>query len=56
MGPAQHITVAIDGTYIRSTAENWKGELYVVAGRIERAGVLSGRFAWLGDSTPVQIR
>jgi hypothetical protein len=56
MGPAQHITVAIDGTYIRSTAENWKGELYVVAGRIERDGVLSGRFAWLADSAPVQIR
>jgi hypothetical protein len=56
MGPAQHITVAIDGTYVRSTGENWKNELYVVAGRIERDGVLSGRFAWVADGGPMQIR
>ncbi len=35
MGPAQHIAVAIDGTYIRSTGENWKSELHVMGKEVE---------------------
>jgi hypothetical protein len=39
--------VAIDGTYVRSNLDTGLYQHYVVAGRVERDGVLSGRFAWI---------
>ncbi len=43
------LTVAIDGTYIRSNLGTGLYQHYVVAGRIERDGILAGRFAWIAQ-------
>ena len=47
--PAEHLTVAIDGTYVRADASGWMRQHYVVAGRIERDGRLGGHFAWVAQ-------
>jgi hypothetical protein len=47
--PAEHLTVAIDGTYVRADASGWLRQHYVVAGRIERDGRLGGHFAWVAQ-------
>jgi hypothetical protein len=41
------LIVAIDGTYVRSNLDTGLYQHYVVAGRIERDGMLVGRFAWI---------
>jgi len=41
------LSVAIDGTYIRSDGALWLREYQVVAGRLERPGELGGYFAWV---------
>ena len=41
------LIVAIDGTYVRANLDTGLYQHYVVAGRIERDGVLAGRFAWI---------
>jgi hypothetical protein len=41
------LIVAIDGTYVRSNLDTGLYQHYVVAGRIERDGILAGRFAWI---------
>jgi len=45
----RHVTVAIDDTYIRANTNAWGRQHYVVAGRIEREGQLSGHFAWVAQ-------
>jgi hypothetical protein len=45
--PAEHLTVTIDGTYVRADSSGWLRQHYVVAGRIERDGRLGGHFAWV---------
>jgi hypothetical protein len=45
----QRLTVAIDGTYIRSNLDTGLYQHYVVAGRVERDGKLGGRFAWIAQ-------
>jgi hypothetical protein len=46
----QRLTVAIDGTYVRSNLDTGLYQHYVVSGRIEGDGVLGGRFAWIARS------
>jgi hypothetical protein len=41
------LIVAIDGTYLRSNLGTGLYQHYVVAGRIDRDGILAGRFAWI---------
>lgn len=41
------LMVAIDGTYVRSNLDTGLYQHHVVAGRIERDGILAGRFAWI---------
>jgi hypothetical protein len=41
------LIVAIDGTYVRSNLDTGLYQHYVVAGRIERDGILADRFAWI---------
>jgi hypothetical protein len=41
------LIVTIDGTYVRSNLDTGLYQHYVVAGRIERAGILAGRVAWI---------
>lgn len=41
------LIVAIDGTYVRSNLDTGLYQHYVVVGRIERDGILAGRFAWI---------
>jgi hypothetical protein len=43
------LTVSIDGTYIRSDRISGLAQHYVVAGRIESDGKISGTFAWVGQ-------
>ena len=43
------LTVAIDGTYVRSDLTNGLYQHYVVAGRVERDGDLGGHFAWVAQ-------
>jgi hypothetical protein len=43
------LTVAIDGTYVRSDLTNGLYQHYVVAGRVERDGELGGHFAWVAQ-------
>jgi hypothetical protein len=47
--PAQTLSVAIDGTYVRADRVMGLGEYQVVAGRIEREGRLGGYFAWVAQ-------
>jgi hypothetical protein len=48
--PTGHrLTVAIDGTYVRSNLDTGLYQHYVVAGRVERDGNLGGRFAWIAQ-------
>jgi hypothetical protein len=44
------LIVAIDGTYVRSKLDTGLYQHYVTAGRIERDGILAGRFAWITRS------
>jgi hypothetical protein len=44
---ATRLIVAIDGTYVRSNLDTGLYQHCVVAGRIERDGILAGRFAWI---------
>ena len=41
------LMVAIDGTYVRSNLDTGLYQHHVVAGRIERDGILASRFAWI---------
>ncbi len=41
------LMVAIDGTYARSSLDTGLYQHHVVAGRIERDGILASRFAWI---------
>jgi hypothetical protein len=43
----QRLTVAIDGTYVRSNLDTGLYQHYVVSGRVECDGNLGGRFAWI---------
>jgi hypothetical protein len=43
--PVTGLTIAIDGTYVRSDLTNGLYQHYVVAGRVERDGDLGGHFA-----------
>jgi hypothetical protein len=45
------LTIAIDGTYIRSDRLFGLTQHYVVAGRIEAEGQLNGTFAWVAQTT-----
>jgi hypothetical protein len=45
----QRLTVAIDGTYVRSNLDTGLYQHYVVAGRVDRDGTLGGRFAWIAQ-------
>jgi hypothetical protein len=45
--PAQRVTVAIDGTYIRAGLDSWNRQLHVIAGRVDRDGRLGSHFAWI---------
>ena len=45
--PGTRLIVAIDGTYVRSNLDTGLYQHYVVSGRIDRDGTLSGRFAWI---------
>ena len=47
VSPADRLTVAIDGTYVRADRMMGLGEHLVVAGRVERDGLLGGSFAWV---------
>ncbi len=44
--------MTIDGTYIRANSSAFGRQHYVVAGRIERDGQMSGRFAWVTQNPP----
>jgi hypothetical protein len=46
---SNRLTVAIDGTYVRSDLTNGLYQHYVVAGRVERDGDLGGHFAWVAQ-------
>jgi len=43
------LTIAIDGTYVRSDLTNGLYQHYVVAGRVERDRDLGGHFAWVAQ-------
>jgi hypothetical protein len=45
--PCMRLIIAVDDTYVRSNLDTGLYQHYVVAGRIERDGILSGRFAWI---------
>ena len=47
VSPADRLTVAIDGTYVHADGMMSLGEHHVVAGRVERDGILAGSFAWI---------
>jgi hypothetical protein len=46
---SNRLTVAIDGTYVRSDLTNGLYQHYVIAGRVERDGQLGGHFAWVAQ-------
>jgi hypothetical protein len=46
---SNRLTVAIDGTYVRSDLTNGLYQHYVVARRVERDGDLGGHFAWVAQ-------
>ncbi len=45
--PAARLMVAIDGTYVRANRSGGERQHFVLAGRVERDGLLDGRFAWV---------
>jgi hypothetical protein len=47
--PSNRLTIAIDGTYVKSDLTNGLYQHYVVAGRIDRDGRLGGRFAYVAQ-------
>jgi len=47
--PSNRLTIAIDGTYVRSDLTNGLYQHYIVAGRIDRDGRLGGRFAYVAQ-------
>jgi hypothetical protein len=47
---ARHITVALDGTWVRADRSASGRQLHVIAGRIERNGQLGNRFAWVPEA------
>jgi hypothetical protein len=47
---ARHITVALDGTWVRADCSASGRQLHVIAGRIERNGQLGNRFAWVPEA------
>jgi len=48
--PRNRLTIAIDGTYIRSDRIMGLTQHYVIAGRVEADGQLGGSFAWVGQT------
>jgi hypothetical protein len=44
------LIVAFDGAYVRSNLDTGPYQHSVVAGRIERDGILAGRFVWPGEA------
>ncbi len=49
--PTWHrLTVAIDGSYVRSNLDMGLYQHYVVSGRVGRDGTLGSRFAWIHSS------
>jgi hypothetical protein len=46
---SNRLTIAIDGTYVRSDLANGLYQHYVVAGRIDHDGRLGGRFAYVAQ-------
>jgi hypothetical protein len=46
---SNRLTIAIDGTYVRSDLTNGLYQHYVVAGRVEGDGHLGGHFAWVAQ-------
>jgi hypothetical protein len=48
--PRKRLTIAIDGTYVRSDRLAGMTQHYVVAGRVEADGHLGGSFAWVAQS------
>ena len=46
---SNRLTIAIDGTYVRSDLTNGLYQHYVVAGRVERDGDLGGHLAWVAQ-------
>jgi hypothetical protein len=50
IAPRNRLTIAIDGTYIRSDRIMGMTQHYVVAGRVEADGQLGGSFAWVGQT------
>jgi hypothetical protein len=46
---SNRLTIAIDGTYVRSDLTNGLYQHYVVAGRVEGDGRLGGHFAWVAQ-------
>jgi hypothetical protein len=46
---SNRLTIAIDGTYMRSDLTNGLYQHYVVAGRIDRDGRMGGRFAYVAQ-------
>ena len=46
---SNRLTIAIDGTYVRSDLTNGLYQHYVIAGRVERDGQLGGHFAWVAQ-------
>jgi hypothetical protein len=48
--PHNRLTIAIDGTYIRSDRLMGMTQHYVIAGRVEADGQLGGSFAWVGQT------
>jgi hypothetical protein len=48
--PRSRLSIAIDGTYIRSDRLTGMTQHYVIAGRVEADGLLGGSFAWVGQT------
>ncbi len=48
--PRKQLTIAIDGTYVRSDRLTGMTQHYVIAGRVEADGQLGGSFAWVAQS------
>jgi hypothetical protein len=48
--PRSRLTIAIDGTYVRSDRLTGMTQHYVIAGRVEADGQLGGSFAWVAQT------